>query len=91
MQIQDTTTKQFEKSSYLTTFSSHYGRYRFTRPPLGVVPAGDMFQQKIEEIFKDLLILFGIADDILIVGYYADSRDHDRNLRQVMQISHQEN
>ena len=36
-------------------------------------------------------IVFGIADDILIVGYDADKRDCDRILRKVMQISHQDN
>ena len=35
-----------------------------TRPPFGVVPVGDMFQQEIDEIFKDLPNLFGNADGI---------------------------
>ena len=36
------------------------------------------FPEKIDEIFKDLPNVFGTADDILILGYNADSRDHDR-------------
>ena len=40
-----------------------------------------MFQQRIEEIFKDMQNVIGIEDDILIVGYHADGRDHDRTLR----------
>ena len=40
----------------------------------------DMFQQKIDEIFKCLLNTYGIADDLLIVGYDADCRDHDKAL-----------
>ena len=40
----------------------------------------DMFQRKIDEIFKDLLNVFGIADDILVVGYDADGKDHDDTL-----------
>ena len=43
--------------------------------------AVDMFQQKINKIFKDLLNVFGIAD----------GRDHDSTLRQVIQICCQEN
>ena len=39
-----------------------------------------MFQRKMDEIFKGLPNVFGIADDILILGYDADSRDHDRTL-----------
>ena len=46
-----------------------------------VVPVGDMFQWKIDEIFKDLPNVFGIADDMLIVDYDADGRDHDRTLK----------
>ena len=32
--------------------------------------------------------VFGIADDILIIDNDAFRRDHDRTLRQVMQICH---
>ena len=67
-------------------FACKFGRYRFVRLPFGVVPADDMFQQKIDEIFKDLLNVFGIADDILIVGYEVDGKGDNRTLRQVMQI-----
>ena len=50
-----------------------------------------MFQQRTDEIFKDLPCIFGIADDILIVGYDADGINHNRTLGQVMEICHQEN
>ena len=55
-----------------------FGRYRYKRLPFGVAPTGDMFQCKIDEIFKDLPNAFGIADDILVVGYNADGKDHDK-------------
>ena len=38
--------------------------------------------EKINEIFTDLLNLFGIADDILITGNTVDGINHDRTLRQ---------
>ena len=76
------------KSSYLKTFACQFGRYKLTTLPCGVSPAGDMFQRKINKIFKGLLNIFGIADGFLIVGYDADGRDHDQTLRQVMQICH---
>ena len=41
---------------------------------------------EIIEVYKGLLNVFGIVDDIIIVGYDADGRDYDRMLRQVMQI-----
>ena len=49
--------------------------------PFGVEPTGNMFQQKINEIFKDLPSVSGIADDILVVGYDVDGRDHDKMLK----------
>ena len=45
-----------------------------------------MFQWKVSGIFKDLLNIFGVADDILIVEYDTDGRDHDKTLKWVMQI-----
>ena len=39
---------------------------------------GDMFQSEIDEIFKGLPNIFGIADDILIEGYDVDGIDHDK-------------
>ena len=35
-----------------------------------------MFQRKMDEIFKDLPNASGIADDILVVGYHVDRKDH---------------
>ena len=49
----------------------------FVRLPFGVAPVGDMFQQKTDEILKDLPNIFGVADDILIVGYDLDGQDYD--------------
>ena len=43
------------------------------RLPFGTVMAGDIFQQKMDHIFKKLPNVFGITD-ILIVGYDANSR-----------------
>ena len=43
---------------------------------------GDMFQQNTDEIFKNLANVFGIADDILVVGYDTDGK-HDKMLQQV--------
>ena len=70
-----------KKSSYLTTFTCPFGKYIFTTLQLGVLPAGDMFPEKIDEIFKDLQNVFGITDVILVVGYGVDGRDIDRTLR----------
>ena len=75
-----------KKSSHLTTFACQIGRYRFTRLPFGVAPVGDMFHRNIDKIFKGLPNIFVIADDILIVAYDTEGRDHNRTLGQVMLI-----
>ena len=36
-----------------------------------------MFQRKLDKIFKGLPNVFGFADDILVVGYDIDGKDHD--------------
>ena len=54
-------------------------------------PTGDMFQRKIDKIFKDLPNLFGITDNILVVGYDRDGKDHDETLQRVLQVSRQVN
>ena len=74
-----------KRSSYLTTFAGQFGRYRYKRMLFGAAPTGNMFQWKIK-IFKHLPNVFGIADDILVVGYDSDDKDHDEMLWHVLQI-----
>ena len=50
----------------------------------------DMFQRKIDEIYKGLPNVFGTAD-ILVVGYDGDGKDHDDTLKKVLQICRQGN
>ena len=42
-------------------------------------------------MFKGSPNVFGNADDIFIVEYDADSKDHNKTLRQVMLVYGQEN
>ena len=43
--------------------------------PFGVLPAGDMFQRKIDELFQGLPNVFGIDDDIFIAGFNELGRE----------------
>ena len=43
-----------------------------------------MFQRKIDEIFKYLQNVFGIEDDILVVRYDVDGKDHEDTLQRVL-------
>ena len=79
-----------ERPSYITTFTCQFGRYRYKRLPFGAAPAGGMFQRKLDEIFIDLPNIFSIADDILVVGYDIDGKDHDDTLHRVLQVCRQQ-
>ena len=50
-----------------------------------------MFLRKIDKIFKELPNVFGIANDILVVGYKTDGKDHDKELWRVLQICREAN
>ena len=63
--------------SDLTKFARQCGWYIFIRLLFRMAVLGDIFQQIINEMFKGLPNVFGIADDTLIVGYDADGRDCD--------------
>ena len=72
------------QSSYLTTFACLFGRYCYKHLPFEVVPAGNMYQRKINKIFNDIPIVFGIADDILVIGYDKDGAHHDKVVYNVL-------
>ena len=40
-----------------------------------------MFQQRIDEIFRDMPHVFGIADNIPPIGYDKNDHDYDTILR----------
>ena len=75
-----------EKSSHLTKLVCHFGRYRYARLPFSTAPAEDMFQRKIDNMFKELPTAFGILDDILVVRFDRDSKDHDATLQSTENI-----
>ena len=43
-----------------------------------------MFQCKIDKIFNDMPNVFGIAEDILVIGYCKDEADHDEAVCKVL-------
>ena len=65
------------QSSYLATFTCPFGRYRYKHLPFGATPVGNMFQHKIDKIFNDMPNVFGIADNIFVIGFNKDGVDHD--------------
>ena len=73
-----------EESSYLTTFQTPFGRYRWRRMPFGISSAPEVFQRKMHELIEGLTDIEVVADDFIAVGYGETfeeaTRDHDRNL-----------
>ena len=70
--------------SYLTTFACQFGKYRYLHLPFGAVPVGTMFQCKIDKIFNDMPHVFGIADEILVIGYDKDGAHQDEPVYSVL-------
>ena len=44
-----------------------------------------MFQRKIDESFNDMPNVFGITDDILVVGYEDNDKDHNKTVQKLLQ------
>ena len=78
-----------EKSSYLTTFGTPWGRYRWKRMPFGISPAPEEFQRRMDEALEGLPGVRAIHDDILIFGWGKDEKeaeiDHDKNILALME------
>ena len=60
-----------------------FGRFQWTRLPMGTVVAQDIFQSKLDSIFIGMEGLTGIADNIVIAG--RDEMEHDRNFLAFME------
>ena len=79
------------QSSYLTMFACSFGMYQYKCLLFRAVPAGHMFQCKIDEFFNDMPNVFGITDDNLVIGYDENRADHDKAvfnmLRQCQEVN----
>ncbi|CAB3985408.1 Transposon Ty3-G Gag-Pol poly, partial [Paramuricea clavata] len=67
-------------SSYLTTFNSPFGRYRWTRMPFGISSAPEVWQRRMHEFAQGLNGVEVIADDFLIAGFGETGEEVDRSL-----------
>lgn len=57
-----------KESSDLATFSSPFGRYRFSRMPFGLKISQDIFQIKIDQTIGGCEGVAGTAEDIVVFG-----------------------
>ena len=77
-----------EASSYLTTFGTPWGRYRYLHMPFGVSVAPEEFERRLHEALEGLEGVQAVADDILIFGEgdtpEEAAMDHDTRLRALL-------
>ena len=74
--------KLTEKSSFLCTFNSPFGRYRFKRMPFGISCASEVAQKVVAKHFDDISGALPVFDDITIGG--KNEQEHDLILRKVL-------
>ena len=72
-----------EDSSYLTTFNTHSGRYRFLHMPFSLKMSQDVFQMQMDQASGHLPGIIAIHDNICIFG--CTPEEHDGHLLCLMQ------
>ena len=81
--------KLTEESSFLCTFNSPFGRYRFKRMPFGISCASEMAQKMVEKHFGDISGALPFVDDIIIGG--KNEQEHDLTFRKVLTRARERN
>ena len=74
-----------EKSSYLTTFNMHHGRYRLLHRPFSLKMSQDILQMQMDQATDHLPGIITIHDDICIFGH--NSKEHDEHLLYLMETA----
>ena len=77
------------ESSMLCTFNTPFGRFRFKRLPFGIRVSQDIFQRKLDEVYKDIDNITNIADDIIISG--STREEHDEAFVKMLEASRANN
>ena len=70
------------ESMLLTTFTTPYGRWCYTRLPFGISSASEVYQRKMNDILRDLDGVQCLIDDVLVYG--KDKTEHDARLHSVL-------
>ncbi|GBO12139.1 Retrovirus-related Pol polyprotein from transposon 17.6 [Araneus ventricosus] len=78
-----------EESSYLTTFATPWGRYRFLVLPFGLNNSPEEFQKAMEELFENEPNVIPYFDDICIGSKTME--EHCKTLRIVLNIARKSN
>jgi len=71
-----------EKSSVLTTISTPFGLYRYSKLPFGVKQSPAIFQKYIEKLFQGIDGVEIYQDNFYVHG--KDKSEHDKRLKEVL-------
>lgn len=71
-----------EESSYLCTFGTPFGRYKFNRLPFGLSSSPEVFQRENMRIFGDIVGVQVYFDDLIVAGESVEQ--HNKSLEQVI-------
>ena len=78
-----------QRSSYLTTFNTPFGRYAYIRLPYGVKRAPEVYHKQVASIFQGIDGVHTEMDDVIIA---AKSRSqHDQSHIQVLKRAREKN
>jgi len=80
--------KLTEKSSYLCTFNTPWGRMRFCCMPFGRLSVSEIMHKRNQEAFSDIPGVQVIADDMIIAAETME--EHDQIMHKVMQRARQQ-
>ncbi|XP_041369667.1 uncharacterized protein K02A2.6-like [Gigantopelta aegis] len=78
-----------EESSFLTTFNTPVGRYRWLRLPFGIKSAPEIFQRIMDQMLEGISGATAVMDDILVAARTVE--EHDIILRKVIDRTTQYN
>ena len=77
-----------EPLSFLTTFHTPFGRYRWLRMPFGICSAPEVFQRQMHKLIEGLSGVEVVTDDFVVVGRGETTddamQDHDTNLEALL-------
>ena len=77
------------ESSLMCTLNTPFGQYRFKRLPFGINVSQDILQRKLDDIYKKIPNVTGIADDIIVFG--STEEEHDQAFVDILEATRANN
>ena len=71
-------------SSFLTTFNTPFGRYRFVRMTFGISSASEILQKWTYKTFGDIPDVHIVGDEMLIAS--TNEAEHDSTFRKMVVV-----